>query len=173
MVIFGDSMINGIDDKRLSRNGLIKTRKFPGCTTSDLKHHSIPTIEKKPSLIIFHTGTKDITNGIDTINNYKQIVSTIKKKSASTKIVISSVITRKDKKNLDKQVSDLNCKLKQFFSDNLIDFMENNNIDESCLGTQKLHLYKKGNAYPTTKVINFKIYNEGELILTLNCFLWK
>ena len=36
--IIGDSILNGLVDRGLSKNGNIKTRKYPGCTTRDLKH---------------------------------------------------------------------------------------------------------------------------------------
>ena len=139
--IIGDSIINGLVDKGLAKNGNIKTRKYPGCTTKDLKHHVIPTIEKKPSLIIMHAGTNDITNEIDTIPNFKSIIDKIKKKSPHTKIAISSLTLRKDRKNIENKVIKLNDEIKRLCAENLIDFISHDNIDESCLGFKnKLHL---------------------------------
>ena len=88
--IIGDSLLNGLIDDKLSRNKSIKTRKYGGCTTNDLKHHVMPTIEKKPKIIICHVGTNDITNKIDTISNYQVIINRIKKKSPYTNIALSS-----------------------------------------------------------------------------------
>ena len=100
----------------------------------------MPTIEKKPKIIICHVGTNDITNKIDTISNYQVIINRIKKKSPYTNIALSSVITRKDRKQIEKKVSDINNNLKDLCKENLIDFIDNENIDESCLGEGKLHL---------------------------------
>ena len=91
--IIGDSILNGLVDRGLSKNGNIKTRKHSGCTTRDLKHHVIPTIEKKPSGIIIHVGN-DLTNDVETIANYKYIIEKIKKKSPHTKIAISLLTLR-------------------------------------------------------------------------------
>ena len=112
--IIGDSLLNGLIDDKLSRNNSIKTRKYSGCTTNDLKHHVMPTIEKKPKIIICHVGTNDITNNVDTISNYQVIINRIKKKTPYTKIAISSVITRKDHKHIEKKVLDINNKLEEF-----------------------------------------------------------
>ena len=59
------------------------------------------------------------------------------KKSPSSKIAISSVIKRMDRKNLDKKVTARNEKLKKFCDVNKIDFINNDNLDESCLGQKK------------------------------------
>ena len=154
--IIGDSILNGLVDKGLAKNGNIKTRKYPGCTTDDLKHHVIPTIEKKPSIIIIHAGTNDITNEVETIPNMKSIIDKIKKKSPHTKISISSLTIRKDRKNIENKVIKLNEDIKRLCAENLIDFISHENIDESCLGFKnKLHLNKKGNAYLANNFINF------------------
>ena len=153
--IIGDSMLNGLNDKGLNKFGNVKTRKYPGCTTKDLIHHAIPTIEKKPNVIICHSGTNDITNKVDTISNYQIIVNKIKKVSPHTKIVISSVITRKDKPNHDAKVTELNVKLKKFCDDNLVDYISHDNIEETCLSFKKLHLNKKGNAFLAKNFINY------------------
>ena len=106
--IIGDSILNGLVDKGLSKNGNIKTRKYPGCTTSDMKHHVIPTIQKHPAAIIIHAGTNDITNDVESITNYKFIIDKIKRKSPHTKIAILSLTLRKDRKNIENKVVKLN-----------------------------------------------------------------
>ena len=106
-------------------------------------------------MIIFHAGTNDITNKCDTITNLQAIVNKVKKSSANTRIAISSVISRQDKKQNEKAVVDLNLKLKLFCDENLLDFIKNDNIDESCLGSKKLHLNRKGNAYFAKNLIDY------------------
>ena len=44
------------------------------------------------------------------------------------------------------KVAKLNDDLKKLCEENLIDYINNGNIDESCLGIKQLHLNKKGNA---------------------------
>ena len=83
---------------------------------------------------------------VDTIENLQSIVNNIKKNSAYTKIAISPLFIHKGVKGLDKKVSDLNIKLKEFCQNNLVDYLPHENINESCLSTKKLHLSKKGTA---------------------------
>ena len=113
------------------------------------------TIENKPNLIIFHVGTNDITNNVDTIANYQVVINKIIKKSPQSNMAISSVIKRLDRKNIDKKVITLNEKLKKLCEENHIDYINNDNVDESCLGERKLHLGTKGNAYLVSNFIKY------------------
>ena len=153
--IIGDSLLNGLNDRGLSKNGNVKTRKYPGASTSDMIYHAIPTIERKPEIIMCHAGTNDLTNKIDTLTNCQTIVNKIKKKSLHAKIAISSLITRKDKPGYDEKVKLLNAELKKFCDENLIDFISHENIDETCLSFKKLHLNKKGNAFLAKNFLNY------------------
>ena len=65
--IIGDSMLNGIDEGGISGLCKAKIRRYPGCTTNDLVHHAIPSINKNPDVIICHAGTNDLTNDEDNI----------------------------------------------------------------------------------------------------------
>ena len=153
--IVGDSMINNINDRGMSCGGNVKLRKYPGCTTDDLKDYIKPTVIKGPDAIIIHSGTNDITNGIDTVNNLSTIINRIKRRSPNSKIAISSIVTRKDRPNLDKKVSEFNINIKEFRKENLIDYICNDSITDSCLGAKKLHLNKKGCAYLANNFITY------------------
>lgn len=153
--IIGDSLLNGIINDKLSRNNTITSNPHPGCTTNDMKHFVNESIKNKPEIIICHSGTNDITNNVDTIANYQSIINKIKRNSSHTKIAISSVIKRFDRRNIEKMVVELNEKLKTLCEENIIDFIDNDNIDESCLGQKKLHLGQKGNAYLASNFIRY------------------
>ena len=58
-VIVGDSIITGIDEKRFSKNHLVKVHDFRGATLADINHHIIPILKTKPDVIILHVGTND------------------------------------------------------------------------------------------------------------------
>ena len=118
----------------------------------------MPTIEKRPKIIICHAGTNDLTNNVDTLSNYQLIINRIKKKTPYSKIALSSIIMRKDRQDVEFKVSEMNIKLKELCEENLIDFIDNSNIDESCLGERKLHLGKKGNAYLASNFIKYVKY---------------
>ena len=51
--IVGDSMINGIDEKRLSQKfGNVKVFHFSGARIEDLNHYIVPIIKSKPDYLI-------------------------------------------------------------------------------------------------------------------------
>ena len=69
----------------------------------------------------------------------------VKKVLQNTKIVFSSIILRKDRKNIDKKVSKVNSNLKNYCNEKEIDFIDNGyNLKEQHLAQKKLHLNKKG-----------------------------
>lgn len=155
--IIGDSILNGLVDKGLSKDGnTVRVRKYPGSTSRDLKHFAIPSIEKKPSLLIIHSGTNDITKKVDdTIENLQFIIKKSIKQSPHTKIAISALTIRKDKKNIENNIAELNEAIKKLCNDNLLDFIAHDRIDSSCLGQKQLHPNGKGNRILANDFINY------------------
>ena len=63
VLIMGNSMLYGVDEKKLSKNGTVKVRCFSGSTIKDLHQFYIkPLLAKKPSKVILHFGTNDAVN---------------------------------------------------------------------------------------------------------------
>jgi len=83
-------------------------RNHPGATTEDLIDHIKPILRKNPDVIIVHGGTNDCTNNTDTIKNIVSINKLITKSNTHTKLVMSKIITRKDKVGLEKKVKEVN-----------------------------------------------------------------
>ena len=79
----------------------------------------------------------------------------VKQTSLNTKVVFSSLITRKDKKDLDKKVQDVNNRLKNYCMQTNLDYIENNKIKEKHLGNKKLLLNKKGNTVFANNLLNY------------------
>ena len=68
--IVGDSMINGIDEKRLSQKfGNVKVFHFSGARIEDLNHYIVPIIKNKPNYLILYVETNDATT-----NSFRKIV---------------------------------------------------------------------------------------------------
>ena len=72
----------------------------------------INNLETQPKFLIVHVGTNDLTNDVNLLNNVKKIVTKTKKKSLNTVVTFSNIITRKDKRSLEKLRSDTNDKFK-------------------------------------------------------------
>ena len=66
-------------------------------------------------------------------------------KGNSIKIAFSNIINREDEDFKDK-INDVNNKLKNYCNSASMDFIDNSNIDGSCLNRGKLHLNRKGTA---------------------------
>ena len=83
----------------------LKPFKYSGCHNGNNKN--------KPNIIICHVGTNNIINNIDTVMNYQAVINKIIRKSPKTKIAISSIIKRYDRKNIVKKVTSVYEKLQK------------------------------------------------------------
>ena len=146
IIIVGDSLLNGINEKGLSKNHSVKVNNILGGTSDVILDKLDDFLKNKPDGLIVHAGTNDITKGENLLNNVKKIFKQVKKLSPNTKVAFSSIVTRKDKKDISKTVQDTNSRLKNYCSQKNIDFIQNSNIMEEHLGIKKLHLNKKGNS---------------------------
>ena len=156
VIIVGNSILNGINEKGLSRNDdTVKIRPHPGATSEDLMDHIKPATRRKPDIVVLHIGTNDLTDGINTQENLQEVVDILQLESNETKIALSSVVTRSDKSNMRLKVSTLNTSLKAFCAKNHIDLIDNSNVDASCLGAKKLHLNSKDNSYLANNFIRY------------------
>ena len=59
LLIASDSIMNDIDEKRLSRNWNVKVRCFSGATVDHMKDYLKPLLKKEPDNIILHVGTNN------------------------------------------------------------------------------------------------------------------
>ena len=152
--IIGDSIISNIDPRGLGKMHAVKVLPHSGSTTEDMIDYIKPSAKKTPDVIIMHAGTNDLTNDIDTVSNLGKIANYLKKTSPKTKFIVSTVITRDDRKGLPKKVITLNNAIKSFCVQNNIEVIDNNNMDMTNLGQKKLHLNRKGNGSLAKNFIN-------------------
>ena len=151
----GDSIINGIEEKGLSKKHNVRLPKCPGDSIEDLLDHVKPVARKKPDLIVIHFGTNDTTSGKDTKENVQKAIDTIKEESPSTEIAISLCTIRKDRHGIGRKVESCNKILRDAASRNNTYVIDNKSIDESCLGMKRLHLNRKGTSFLANNLKNF------------------
>ena len=72
VVVTGDSLLNGISEKWLSRSHQVTFKNFPGGTSENVLEETENLIGDKPDCIIIHAGTNDITNDINSSNSVKK-----------------------------------------------------------------------------------------------------
>ena len=116
IIIVGDSLLNGIHEKGLSKNHSVKVNNIPGGTSDAILDKLDDFLKNKPDGLIVYAGTNDITKGKNLLNNVKKILKQVKKLSPNTKVAFSSIVTRKDKKDISKTVQDTNSRLKNYCS---------------------------------------------------------
>ena len=131
----------------MSRGDSVKIQPHPGASTEDLMDNIKPAIRKNPDIVVVHTGTNDLQNNCNIVKKAKKLVSALKEvdKDNSIKIAFSSIISREDEDFKDK-IMDVNNKLKNYCNSAGMDFINNLNIDGSCLSRGKLDLNRKGTA---------------------------
>ena len=83
---------------------------FPGGTSEKITDQLDDLIKGKPDDLIAHVETNDIANNVNLLNNVKKIFRKASKDSPSTQLPFSSIIVRKDKKNLEKNIIETNAR---------------------------------------------------------------
>ena len=133
----------------------VKVNNIPGGTSDIILDKVDNFLKNKPDGLIVHAGTNDITKGKNLLDNVKKILKQVKKLSPITEVAFSSIVTRKDKKDVSKTVQDTNSRLKNYCSQKNIDFIQNSNIMEEHLGIKKLHFNRKGNSFLANNFLKY------------------
>ena len=159
VTIIGDSIVNGLEERGLGKKHIVKIRKHPGATTTDMIDYIKQVQRRKPDCIILHAGTNDIgKDEIDTIANMREIIQEKSKECPDTELVLSLTTTRNNQNGLAREVEKLNAKVKHLAKElkiRTIDHDHDENIDETCLSFKKLHLNKKGNSVLARNFLDF------------------
>ena len=74
VVVTGDSVLHGINERGLSKHQNVKIQNFPGGTTETILDKVETLVAEKPDCIIIHAGTNDIMNGINSLNSVKKFL---------------------------------------------------------------------------------------------------
>ena len=137
--IVGDSMLNGIDERRISKAHPDKVRFFLGARIMDMYHYLIPILEKEPEHLILHVGTN---NAVDSshqqlANDLLALKQFIEEELQNCNVFLSL------KRNNQKASAPVNLVNKQLSQLN-IDIIENKNMSKKHLGRHRLHLTNHG-----------------------------
>ena len=142
ILIAADSMINGINEKRISTNfKSVKVRCFSGDTIDDMYFNLIPLLRKKPVALVLHVGTNNSSN--ETFQIYNKLLNLfhfIKENNPNCHIVLSPPIDRLDDGKAVLTIERLNSLL----SECSLDIIDNSNIGHRFLVMDGLHLNEHG-----------------------------
>ena len=139
----GDSIITGIDEKRLSKNRLVKVHDFRSAILANVNHHIIPIIKKKPDVIILLVGTNDSVSRTsrEILDDLLQLKSAITTKTLpKCQVIFSQPTLRVDNGKAALTLHRLN----EHFSELNLDDVNNSNIKVKHIDQKSLHLNPKG-----------------------------
>ena len=148
-----DSMLNQIDEERLSKNYNVKIQCHGGCTITCMHSHLPKIVSLKPDYVIIHIGTNDCVRKTsdEVIKELNILVGKIKKLLPSSVIIISQPISRADNISANQIIKNLNLKLQRLKHVLLLD---NSNINFLHLGKKGLHLNDHGTKKMALNIIS-------------------
>ena len=129
---------------KTSRGNIILVKPFPGARTKAMKHCVSSDLEKKPDLVILHTGTNDLKSvsspeGIT--NEVNSLALSVKEKGHE--IGVLEILPRGDR--FSKKAKDGNECLEIKCKGHNIDFISHKNTNtRSHLNQDRLHPKRKG-----------------------------
>ena len=72
VVITGESLFSGINEKRLSKNYHVKVKHFPGGTAETILEEVKELLKNKSDTLTVHAGINDLTKGKNVVNYVKK-----------------------------------------------------------------------------------------------------
>ena len=141
--IVGDSMVNGIDEKRLSQKyGNVKVFHFLGARIENLNHYIVPVIKNKPGYLILYVGTNDATTNSSRkmVDDLLMLKTNTSKQLPNCRIVLSKRTIRHDHGKANLTIRNVNKHLENLE----LESIDNDNINADHLGQKGLHLNPKG-----------------------------
>ena len=131
----------------VSRYDSVKIRCHPGATPDNTIDYVRPTPRKKPEMIIFHTGTNNIQNKVNTFQKVRNVITSTKENDVNNEVKIAfSCVIHLDDQDFEEEIKEINRKLENLCKGKEIRFINNRNIDVSFLNRSKLHFNKSGTA---------------------------
>ncbi len=148
-MIIGDSIVKFVDGKEMhrslqrSQNVLVKS--FPGATTSHMKHHIVPCMERKPDHVVLHIGCNDIRSKDTPSAIASRIVELANGvQNENTTVTISALVPRNDSNKLNEKTDAVNAELKKICSERNINILEHSNLDRNIHVNHNVHLSRAG-----------------------------
>ena len=142
LYILSDSMLNQMDEKRLSKKLDVKVHCHGGCTVTCMYTHLAPVVKLKPKFILLHIGTNDCVDKTsdEVLYEINQLTGYINEILPTSKVIVSLPTMRTDCKRTNQIIKNFNLKLtRQGYT-----YLENANINESHLSNKGLHFNGHG-----------------------------
>ena len=133
VIVLGDSMVKNIQGWRMKKamknDERVFVRSFPGASTDDMSFHAVPSIKKKPSVFVLHTGANDFREEKNDDEIAKKIFNLAKTLKTDENSVYISGIVKRDDDRTNERISNVNKSLKGLCEEAGFPFIDNNNIE--------------------------------------------
>ena len=137
-LVVGDSMLEHIDETRMSRKFKVKVRPFSGAKTEDMLDYLVPLPEKMSDYVILHVGTNNAIDyeASDIVKKIIQVKKFIKLRVPNSKVIISKPIKRHNNDNASGVIDEVISQFEKL----TIDMIGNEKIEKKQLEKRGLRL---------------------------------
>ena len=168
VLIVGDSMLNDIEESKLSKTRHIRVQPIPGGKIDDIKENLNDLLHEELQKVIIHVGTNNAMTDtskeiFEKLISFKHQIKSILPKCG---ITVSDLIMRTD----ELKAAKINEEVNRLIKSANINFVENSNIKGKQLGKHGLHLNIQGNKMFGRNLLNAirNWYNVGSSDLAFN-----
>ena len=71
-IVNSDSMLNGVNEKGLSKSLNVKVKNYPSATSEAILDKIEDLLKVQPDCLLVHVGTNDLTNNVNLLNSVKK-----------------------------------------------------------------------------------------------------
>ena len=137
-LVVGDSMLEHIDETRMSRKFKVKVRPFSGAKTEDMLDYLVPLPEKMSDYVILHVGTNNAIDyeASDIVKKIIQVKKFIKLRVPNSKVIISKPIKRHNNDNASGVIDEVISQFEKLTTD----MIGNEKIEKKQLEKRGLRL---------------------------------
>ena len=148
----GDSLLNGIEESKLSTDRHIRVQPISGAKIKDISNNLDELIHNDLKTIILHVSINNTVEDTpeDIYNDLTSLKTKIEDKIPNCQVLISCLIRRSDNVKANKTAE----KVKSFIKLAKLKFIENGNTTDKHLGRRGLHLNRNGNIIFARNLLN-------------------
>ena len=152
VLVVGDSLLNGIEESKLSKDRHIRVQPISGAKIKDIGNDLDELIPNDLKTIILHVGTNNTVEDTpeDIYNDLISLKTKIEDKIPNCQVLVSCLIRRSDNVKANKTAGKVN----NFIKLAKLKFIENGNITDKHLGRRGLHLNRNGNIIFAKNLLN-------------------
>ena len=140
----------------ISRDYTVKISPHPGTASIDMCDYIKPELRHQPDVINLNCGKNDILNEINTLKKLKKLLKEIERYDTRKKsqVVIYSLIKRYNQ-DFNEDIKSINENIQSLCTSKGLSFIDNGNIDKSCLNRSKMNLRRRVSSFLANNLEKF------------------